>query len=65
VTRSPDPDDGRATLVQFTATGWSFLLDASAIKREIERECADALGAEGLALLRTLLETLLAHDPGA
>lgn len=65
VTRSLDPDDRRAMLVQFTEAGWRFLLDASAIKREIERECADAIGDEALASLRMLLETLLAHDFGA
>jgi DNA-binding MarR family transcriptional regulator len=62
VTRSPDPNDRRAMLVQFTEAGWRFLLDASAIKREIERECADVIGDDGLASLRMLLETLLAHD---
>jgi DNA-binding MarR family transcriptional regulator len=62
VTRSPDPNDRRAMLVQFTEAGWRFLLDASAIKREIECECAGVIGDEGLASLRMLLETLLAHD---
>lgn len=58
VTRSPDPADGRATLVRFTESGWRFLRDAAAIKREIESECTALLGADGLASLRTLLETL-------
>lgn len=64
VRRSPDPADGRATLVQFTEAGWRFLLDAAAIKREIEGEYAAILGTDSLASLRAFLEKLLNY-PGA
>ena len=60
VTRSPDPTDGRATLIQFTEDGWRFLLDAAEVKREIEAEYASALGSEGLESLRVMLEKLVA-----
>lgn len=63
VARTPDPDDRRATLVQFTAAGWQFLLDASAIKREIESEYRLILGDDRFAALQTLLELLLDDHP--
>jgi DNA-binding MarR family transcriptional regulator len=59
VTRSPDSTDRRATRVQFTETGWRFLLDAAAVKQEIEAEYAALLGVEELDTLRALLEKLL------
>ncbi len=59
VTRSPDASDRRATLVQFTEVGWRFLLDAAAVKREIEAEYAALLGADGLEALRTMLEKMV------
>lgn len=61
VRRAPDPSDRRASLVQFTEAGWRFLRDAAAIKREIESEYREALGADGLAALRGTLEKLLAY----
>lgn len=62
VTRSPDPADRRATLVHFTDSGWRFLLDSAAIKREIEGEFAAILGDDRLASLRASLERLLAAE---
>lgn len=59
VARRQDPDDRRATLIEFTEAGWRFLLDAAEIKREIEAEYEAILGAERLAELRAILESLL------
>jgi DNA-binding MarR family transcriptional regulator len=65
VTRSPDIADRRATLVQFTEAGWRFLLDAAAVKREIEAEYAALLGADRLDALRTMLEKMAAYPSRA
>lgn len=61
VLRTPDPADRRATLVQFTETGWQFLLDAAEIKREIEAAYRAILGDERFAELRATLELLLEY----
>jgi DNA-binding MarR family transcriptional regulator len=62
VTRTPDPADGRATLVQFTDAGWTYLRDAHDIKKELELEYAEVLGVPGLAELRALLTALIDHQ---
>lgn len=61
VARKDDPADRRATRVTFTEAGWRFLLDAWAIKREIESEYAALLGTEGLENLRASLSRLITH----
>src|SRR5579871_1903970 len=61
VARKDDPTDRRATSVIFTEAGWKFLLDAWAIKREIEAEYAALLGAERLEELRASLSLLILH----
>lgn len=61
VSRLPDLSDRRATLVQFTEAGWRFLLDAAAVKREVEAEYAALLGADGLDALRTMLEKMATY----
>lgn len=61
VARKDDPSDRRATLVTFTEAGWKFLLDAWAIKREIEAEYTALLGAERLEALRASLNLLIAQ----
>ena len=61
VKRSVDPEDRRATLVTFTRTGWRFLQDAHDIKRDIDAEYAQVLGARGLEELRRLLGLLVSH----
>jgi DNA-binding MarR family transcriptional regulator len=62
VTRKPDPADGRATLVQFTDAGWAYLRDAHEVKKELEADYAQILGASGLAELRSLLTALIDHQ---
>jgi DNA-binding MarR family transcriptional regulator len=62
VTRKPDPADGRAILVQFTDAGWTYLRDAHEVKKELEADYAQILGASGLAELRSLLTALIDHQ---
>lgn len=60
--RTPDPGDGRATLIKFTEKGWHFLEDAHRIKQEIEAEYGAILSDEELEQLRRLLQRLI-HPP--
>lgn len=62
IKRAVDKDDRRATLINFTDTGWQFLQDANQIKHEIEAEYQAALGEEGLQTLYDLLARLLASQ---
>ncbi|MFB9991390.1 MarR family winged helix-turn-helix transcriptional regulator [Deinococcus oregonensis] len=59
VERSPDPTDGRALRVQFTAAGWQYLLDAQTVKQAIETEYRTTLGETAWAGLNAALEKLL------
>lgn len=62
IERTPDPADGRASLLKFTPKGQQFLLDAHEIKKEIEAEYSAILGADHMTHLRQMLETLLDAD---
>ncbi len=59
VERTPDPDDGRAKIVRFTAEGLDFVRDAAEMLDEIWHEYADLLGAQKLEQLHDMLEELL------
>ena len=59
--RVPDPADGRAKLVRFTATGRRALLDGIAVLREVEADHAAALGADRMHALRETLADLVAQ----
>ncbi|MEP7287546.1 MAG: MarR family winged helix-turn-helix transcriptional regulator [Chloroflexota bacterium] len=62
---TPDPTDGRATIVTFTAQGKQFLVDAYYLKLKLEAEYTAVLGKEDYQQLRTLLTKLLdAIQPG-
>ena len=63
VERAPDPDDGRATRVQFTAAGWRYLLDAQEVKREIEAGYRAELGQPLWEQLNEALHRLLGKPP--
>ena len=63
VERIPDPVDGRAIRVIFTALGRQFLQDAYYVKQEIEDEYMVLVGEEGMAQLRKLLFALLDNSP--
>jgi DNA-binding MarR family transcriptional regulator len=62
VTRTPDPADKRAALVQFTDSGWEYLRVASAIKKEIELEYAELLGSDRFASLCESLAHILEFE---
>ncbi|MBC7871891.1 MAG: MarR family transcriptional regulator [Chitinophagaceae bacterium] len=61
VQRTPDATDRRAVMIQFTDSGWQYLHDAYAIKREIEAEYAAIIGEIGMAALRDCLKALIGH----
>jgi DNA-binding MarR family transcriptional regulator len=59
VSKEIDPNDGRATIVTYTDSGWQFLRDAHDVKQEIEAAYSAVLGERGLQKLRKSLMTLL------
>lgn len=65
VERAPDPDDRRATRVQFTAKGWRYLLDAQDVKRAIEDEYRALLGEAAWAGLDAALRRLVGDPPAS
>ncbi|THF66760.1 winged helix-turn-helix transcriptional regulator [Deinococcus sp. Arct2-2] len=65
VERQPDPADGRATRVQFTAAGWQYLLDAQETKRAIEDEYQAELGHPLWEQLNEALHRLLGDAPSS
>jgi DNA-binding MarR family transcriptional regulator len=58
VERQPHPNDGRATIVTFTADGHALVADVVATIRKIERRYAAALGPKDFARLAALLDKL-------
>jgi DNA-binding MarR family transcriptional regulator len=69
VERVPDPRDGRARLVRFTAKGESLIPVARAEERQVEREWEHHIGTrrmrelrQSLALLREITDPY--RDPG-
>jgi len=68
VERIPDPADGRAKIVRFTAAGLDFVCDAAEALDEIWRGYAELLGARALEELQKGLYKLLRgarRDPPA
>lgn len=59
--RVVDPADARARLVRFTARGQRGLLDGIATLRDLEAECAQAIGARRMDELRRALVALNDH----
>lgn len=63
VVREPDPDDGRAKLVQLTDRGQSVIEAAQEAFRELEADWKARVGEEDLAQVERVLANLLAaHD---
>ncbi len=58
--RLPDPEDGRAKLVRFTARGRRGLLEGLGVLGELEAELAEGLGPGRMAQLGAILRDLLA-----
>lgn len=61
VERKPDPEDGRAKRVHFTARGRAGLLDGLASLRAYEEELAGSVGEARMKDLRRALAALLAE----
>jgi DNA-binding MarR family transcriptional regulator len=59
VERTPDPDDGRAKIVRFTAAGLDFVSDAAEVLTEIWHDYAQLLGPGELEQLQSSLRKLL------
>jgi DNA-binding MarR family transcriptional regulator len=59
VERIPDPKDGRAKIVRFTAAGLDFVCDAAEVLDEIWHEYAKLLGASELDRVQDALHKLL------
>ena len=57
--RVPDPTDGRAKLIRPTRQGRRALVYALRAVEEIEREYADAVGAERFEAMMSTLQALL------
>jgi DNA-binding MarR family transcriptional regulator len=62
VQKFPDPTDQRASIIVFTDAGQQFLVDAYHVKKEIEREYTDLLGAERMQQFRSILQELLGDN---
>jgi DNA-binding MarR family transcriptional regulator len=60
VTRVPDPDDARASLVRLTARGRAYARAARGCARDIEADWIACLGASRVHDLREALATYLA-----
>jgi DNA-binding MarR family transcriptional regulator len=56
--RRPDPTDGRARLLSLSAKGEAALAAARRFHRAYERRLVKVHGAEAVATLRSLLETM-------
>jgi len=58
VARAPDPNDGRARRIVLTALGLRDFAERNAVKRLIEQQYRDKLGAEAFAALAAALAQL-------
>jgi DNA-binding MarR family transcriptional regulator len=61
VRREPDPEDGRAKLVLFTAKGRRGLLDGLSMLQEMEAELAQMVGRRPFLQIARTLRRILAH----
>jgi DNA-binding MarR family transcriptional regulator len=63
VVRRPDPDDGRARLVELSARGRAALEVARQFHRDYERRLLAAHGPDAIRTLRSLLEDMAGAAP--
>ena len=61
VCRVPDPSDGRAKLVKFTAAGRKGMLQGLDLLKRMEEDVAAVIGSKRMKELGTTLSRLLAH----
>jgi DNA-binding MarR family transcriptional regulator len=61
----PDPEDGRARRLHYTARGHKLLAALGDASQAVEAELAASLGAPRLQMLRDTLEAVLAQAPKA
>jgi len=64
VRRTPDPDDARARRVALTERGGAVIESARRFHRAYERRLARAHGADDVAVLRRVLETMAGTSGG-
>lgn len=65
VTRSPDPDDSRVKRLRVAPRGEALLAQARAFHRRYEAQLARRHGADDVAALRRVLESLATQDGSA
>ena len=63
--RSPDPADGRASIVAFTPRGTALLEAALTVTRDLERDYAELLGEAQFDAFREALLTVVTIPPGS
>jgi DNA-binding MarR family transcriptional regulator len=64
LTSRPDPDDGRARLLELTQRGRGALAAARSFHRRYEQRLARELGHDEVATLRRVLIEMAPADPG-
>jgi len=64
VKRVPDPVDGRARIVRYTAKGRRFVRDGWQIKRDLHERCRDIVGAKDFDAFLQTVERLAAGLEG-
>lgn len=64
VERRPDPTDGRAKLIVFSARGWAAVATAVDALDDIERQVSERLGEGRVDALRRTLELILDGPTG-
>jgi DNA-binding MarR family transcriptional regulator len=62
VTRTPDPQDGRAKIIQLTDRGLDVVIKGRRIFSQIEREWAEQIGPELVASLREAAVRIVALE---
>lgn len=58
VERIPDPNDGRASIIQFTAQGRAVVEDTVSYFEDLEDQLAAEIGREDLALVKAKLKKI-------
>lgn len=64
VTRSPDPNDGRATRITLTERGWNLRDAIVPLAAKVNRTATEALTDEEVTTLKRLLAKLVATEAG-